>query len=312
MLFPSPINFASFVHVCHESSASDWFQRLFFLEWIIATSFSPDKPASSLAPLQRVLNAAARFVADLHPRDHVTATLRDLHWLPIKTRITYKLCTLMHVSVDGAAPVYIRNMLTSVTELSGRSHLRSAASGLYDVPHTRTKFGTRSFSSAGPTAWNALPLELRATVDSACFRKKLKTFLFIQVYWSWPWFTLIKIKVDWPYCKFDIDLMCKVPLAMHVSGVDKCLNWIEFGVQAWRPHYKTKINKLDFFLGSVREFSRNISVDIIKLSKDSSGFSLRNLLRKLASLPAYFSASFPATFPVGFMECFSGFFWDFK
>ena len=50
-------------------------------------------PASSLAPLQRVLNAAARFVADLHPRDHVTGTLRDLHWLPIRTRITYKLCT---------------------------------------------------------------------------------------------------------------------------------------------------------------------------------------------------------------------------
>ena len=139
-------------------------------------------PASSLAPLQRVLNAAARFVADLHPRDHVTGTLRDLHWLPIKTRITYKLCTLMHASVYGAAPVYIRNMLTSVTELPGRSHLCSAASGLYDVPRTRTKFGTRSFSVAGPTAWNALPLELRATADSACFRKKLKTFLFIQVY----------------------------------------------------------------------------------------------------------------------------------
>ena len=88
----------------------------------------------------------------------------------------------MHVSVHGAAPVYILNMLTSVTELPGRSHLRSAASGLYDVPRTRTKFGTRAFSVAGPTAWNALPLELRATADSACFRKKLKTFLFNQVY----------------------------------------------------------------------------------------------------------------------------------
>ena len=86
----------------------------------------------------------------------------------------------MHAaSVHGAAPVYIRNMLTSVTELPGRSHLRSAASGLYDVPRTRTKFGTRAFSVAGPTA---LPLELHATADSVCFRKKLKTFLFNQVY----------------------------------------------------------------------------------------------------------------------------------
>ena len=161
-------------------------------------------PASYLAPLQRVLNAAARFVADLHPRDHVTGTLRDLHCLPIKTRITYKLCTLMHASVHGAAPVYIRNMLTSVTELPGHSHLCSAASGLYDVPRTRTKFGTRSFSVAGPTAWNALPLELRATADCVFPKKNTENFYFHPGVWSWPWFTLTKIKVD-----FDIELIVK-------------------------------------------------------------------------------------------------------
>ena len=49
-------------------------------------------PDSALAPLQRVLHAAARFVADLGPRDHVTSTLISLHWLPICQRITYKLC----------------------------------------------------------------------------------------------------------------------------------------------------------------------------------------------------------------------------
>ena len=40
-------------------------------------------PAISLAPLQRVISAAARFVANLRPRDHVSHVLRDLHWLPI-------------------------------------------------------------------------------------------------------------------------------------------------------------------------------------------------------------------------------------
>ena len=141
-------------------------------------------PASALAPLQRVLSAAARFVADLHPRDHVTGTLHVLHWLPVKTRIMYKLCTLMHASVHGAAPVYIRDLLTPVTELPGRSHLRSAASGLYDVPRTRMKFGSRSFLVSGPTAWNALPLEIRATADSACFRKKTEDILFQSGLWS--------------------------------------------------------------------------------------------------------------------------------
>ena len=45
-----------------------------------------------------------------------------------------------------------RNMLTSVTELPDHSHLRFATSGLHDVPRTWTKFGSRSFSVAGPTA----------------------------------------------------------------------------------------------------------------------------------------------------------------
>jgi len=49
---------------------------------------------TTLAPLQRVLHAAPRFVLGLQPRDHVTAALQTLHWL--RQRITYKLCVLMH------------------------------------------------------------------------------------------------------------------------------------------------------------------------------------------------------------------------
>jgi len=46
-------------------------------------------PASTLAPLQRVLNAAARVVVGLGPRDHVTPSLCELYWLPIAARIDY-------------------------------------------------------------------------------------------------------------------------------------------------------------------------------------------------------------------------------
>jgi len=47
-------------------------------------------PATTLAPLQRVLHAAARTVLDLKLGDHVTPALRELHWLPITERIQYK------------------------------------------------------------------------------------------------------------------------------------------------------------------------------------------------------------------------------
>jgi hypothetical protein len=53
-------------------------------------------PALTLAPLQRVLNAAARLVLELRPRDHVSAALHELHWLPIRKSIDYKLSLLAH------------------------------------------------------------------------------------------------------------------------------------------------------------------------------------------------------------------------
>ena len=35
-------------------------------------------------------------IMSVHGFDHVTGALIELHWLPVRYRITYKLCTLMH------------------------------------------------------------------------------------------------------------------------------------------------------------------------------------------------------------------------
>ena len=53
-------------------------------------------PQASIDLLQRVQNVAARLVAGIETRDHITPVLRSLHWLPIRLRIQYKLCVLMH------------------------------------------------------------------------------------------------------------------------------------------------------------------------------------------------------------------------
>jgi len=50
---------------------------------------------STTAPLQRVMNAAARLVCNLRSRDHITPALRELHWLPIAARVQYKFCLLL-------------------------------------------------------------------------------------------------------------------------------------------------------------------------------------------------------------------------
>ena len=57
--------------------------------------------------LQSVQNAAARLVTDLGRRDHVTPVLQQLHWLPIRRRVLFKLMTFVHRSLAGAAPAYL-------------------------------------------------------------------------------------------------------------------------------------------------------------------------------------------------------------
>ena len=69
--------------------------RLDYCNAILAASAG--LPKTTIAPLQRAQNAAARLLARLGPRDHVSNALRDLHWLPVQHRITYKLWLLMHL-----------------------------------------------------------------------------------------------------------------------------------------------------------------------------------------------------------------------
>ena len=55
---------------------------------------------------------------------------------------------------------FMTGMVTRISDLPGQRHLRSAAEGLFDMPSTRTVFGSRAFSIAGPVAWNGLPAQV--------------------------------------------------------------------------------------------------------------------------------------------------------
>ena len=103
-------------------------------------------PSSTLAPLQRVMNATARMVLNLRPSDHITPALKSLHWLPIKQRIQYKLCLLAHLALHNQAPPYLTSLLTRVSDIDSRSSLRSASSQKLDIPSTRLKTTERAFS----------------------------------------------------------------------------------------------------------------------------------------------------------------------
>jgi len=85
-------------------------------------------PASSLAQLQRGQNAAARLVLGLWAHDHVTAALRELHWLPVKYRTQYKLCLLMHSVSTQRCSAYLSQLVQPVANSTCRHGLRSTNS----------------------------------------------------------------------------------------------------------------------------------------------------------------------------------------
>lgn len=139
-------------------------------------------PQSTTQPLQRVQNAAARLVLNIRSHEHVTPALRQLHWLPVEARISYKLCLIMHQIHTGQAPQYLADSVTRTSAASRRPGLRSADSASYVKRFTRTKFGERGFSFAGPAAWNTLPDSLHNLTDTNTFKNKLKTVLFTRFY----------------------------------------------------------------------------------------------------------------------------------
>jgi len=48
--------------------------------------------------------------------DHITATLRDdFHWLPIRQRVMYKVCTIVYKCLHAAAPPYLSELCIPVS-----------------------------------------------------------------------------------------------------------------------------------------------------------------------------------------------------
>ena len=63
---------------------------------------------------------AANLILNKDKYDSITDCFTKLHWLPIWTRINFKLLTLTYKCLNGQAPEYLCNLLT-VNTINERS-----------------------------------------------------------------------------------------------------------------------------------------------------------------------------------------------
>ena len=68
-------------------------------------------PKYEINKLQSVQNAAARVIACLSKFDHISDTLKELHWLPVEQRIIFKINLICFKILNNLAPDYLVDLI---------------------------------------------------------------------------------------------------------------------------------------------------------------------------------------------------------
>ena len=133
-------------------------------------------PSQQIQRLQLIQNSAARLVTRTKKHDSISSVLRNLHWLPIQSRINFKVLLFAYQCVHQFGPSYLVELLT---QYKPERTLRLSKKSLFCVPQTMTRsYGERSFSYAAPVLWNNLPEHVRNIDTYERFKTSLKTHLF--------------------------------------------------------------------------------------------------------------------------------------
>ena len=135
-------------------------------------------PDCLLRRLQTVLNSGARLIFNSRFHDPITPLLKDLLWLPIRERISFRLSVLVFRCLHGSAPSYLSQQLTPLSKLESRHRLRSASTSALATRRTRRKtIGGRAFPVTASRTWNSLPPQVTSASSLSLFKLHARTFL---------------------------------------------------------------------------------------------------------------------------------------
>jgi len=70
-------------------------------------------------------SSLGRMITSARRRDHITPILRQLHWLPVRQRVDFKIAVLVFQCLTSHAPAYLADDCQLAADASAR-RLRSA------------------------------------------------------------------------------------------------------------------------------------------------------------------------------------------
>ena len=137
-------------------------------------------PDCLIQKLQLIQNIACRILCRAPRAAEVYDLMYDLHWLPVRRRIQFKVLLFTFKALNDLAPLYIAEL---VNVYIPKKNLRSQHEYRLNPPVTKLKtYGDRGFEAAAAKEWNILPLHIKLASSLTIFKSSLKTHLFRQHY----------------------------------------------------------------------------------------------------------------------------------
>ena len=69
----------------------------------------------NFARLQRLQNTSARLITRVPKYSNITPVLKELHWLPVREHVCFKIMLLVHRAVNCRGPVFLRDLICIYT-----------------------------------------------------------------------------------------------------------------------------------------------------------------------------------------------------
>ena len=107
----------------------------------------------SLMRIQRIQHTTAILILQRDRWSSARVMLNELHWLPMRKRISFKVLPVLYKAMHGLTPDYISVLATLYVP---QRHLRSANDNLLVVPKTQLNYGVITSTVAAARMWNKL------------------------------------------------------------------------------------------------------------------------------------------------------------